>query len=278
MSKIRKALDKAKKSRGLTDDVVLDWEEAAPRETSPQKKQGQEDSREETRRDINPAYSCTRVLNTDPSALRKNKIVSICHENDVADQIKILRTEVLKGMEQGGGSTLLVTSAKRGEGKSITAINLALSIAQELDRTVLLVDANLRNPSIHRYLGFDNLPGLADYLKNGTKIPDLLINPGIRKLTVLPSGKPPRNPSELLGAPRMDALVREMKGRYPDRVIIFDSPSLLASADPLALARFVDGVLLVVEAEHTSKEDVRRSVELLKGSKIVGTVLNKARE
>ena len=227
---------------------------------------------------MNPAYTNTRVLDVDPAILRKNRIVSMCSNDRTAEQIKILRTEVLKSMGELGGRTIIVTSPNRGEGKTVTAVNLAVSLAQELDKTVLLVDANLRNPAVHRNLGLNDLPGLSDYLKDKRAVPDLLVNPGINKLTVLPAGKPIQNSSELMGAPRMEALVLAMKERYPDRAIIFDTPSLLTSADPLVLARFVDGVLMVVEAERTSREELRRAMELLEGRKIVGTVLNKVRE
>ncbi len=276
MSKIKKALDKAKMDRGTGDDIFVEWQEGqskgADRSGEPHK------TRERVRREVNPAYTNTRVLDVDPAILRKNRIVSMCSNDRTADQIKILRTEVLKSMGELGGRTIIVTSPNRGEGKTVTAVNLAVSLAQELDKTVLLVDANLRNPAVHRYLGLNDLPGLSDYLKDKRAVPDLLVNPGINKLTVLPAGKPVQNSSELMGAPRMEALVLAMKERYPDRAIIFDTPSLLTSADPLVLARFVDGVLVVVEAERTSREELRRAMELLEGRKIVGTVLNKVRE
>ena len=276
MSKIKKALDRAKMDRGTGDDIFVEWQEGqskgADRSGEPHK------IRERVRREVNPAYTNTRVLDVDPAILRKNRIVSMCSNDRTADQIKILRTEVLKSMGELGGRTIIVTSPNRGEGKTVTAVNLAVSLAQELDKTVLLVDANLRNPAVHRYLGLNDLPGLSDYLKDKRAVPDLLVNPGINKLTVLPAGKPVQNSSELMGAPRMEALVLAMKERYPDRAIIFDTPSLLTSADPLVLARFVDGVLVVVEAERTSREELRRAMELLEGRKIVGTVLNKVRE
>jgi protein-tyrosine kinase len=271
MSKLKKALEKAKEERlqagqtnGEPDDAIHVRQEP---ETRP----------EIDRCDVNPTYECTRVVNIDRDHLVRHKVISVCTENPASDQIKILRSEILNGIGALEGNSLLVTSARDGEGKTLTAINLAISIAQELDRTVLLVDANLRRPAVHRYLGLGENSGLSDYLQNKADISNLLVNPGIKKLTVLPAGKPLANSSELLAAPRMERVVKEMKARYPDRMIIFDTPPVLISADALALGRFVDGVVLVVEAEKTSKEDVVRVVELLKDRPIVGTVLNKAK-
>jgi protein-tyrosine kinase len=271
MSKLKKALEKAKEARYQAEGKLVQEETSAPAA-------GRDAAASKLGRcDINPFYQFTRVVSVDAAFLRKKKVISICHENGVADQIKILRAQILKVMKEIGGNSLLVTSANQGEGKTLTAINLALSICQELDRTVLLVDADLRTPSIHRYFGFDGEPGLSDHLKVRANIADLLLNPGIPRLTILPAGKPLANSSEILGAPRTELLVKEMKERYPERFIIFDSSSLLTSADPLVFSKFIEGVLLVVEAEKTTKTDLRRALELLEGRPIVGTVLNKVK-
>ncbi len=227
--------------------------------------------------EINPTYSVTRTISADPDILRKNKIISLFHEESVTDQMKILRTQILGTMERMGGNSLLVTSARPGEGKTLTAINLAISISYEVDHTVLLVDANLRSPRIHSYLGLNMEKGLSDFLLQQAEIPDLLINPGIERLVILPGGSALPNSSELLGGPRMEALVAEMKKRYPDRFIIFDSSSLLMSADPLVCAGFTDGILLVAEAEKTPVNDLEKATGLLKDKKLIGTLLNKAR-
>ena len=152
-----------------------------------------------------------------------------------------------------------------------------MSICLQVDRTVLLVDADLRRPAIHRYLGLDTVEGLSDYLLFQAEIPNLLINPDIEKLIILPGGKALPNSTEVLGSPRMESLVKEMKERYPDRFIIFDSSALLARADPLVFSRYIDGFLLVVEAEKTSTKDVEKALDLLKEKTVVGIVLNKAK-
>jgi non-specific protein-tyrosine kinase len=195
----------------------------------------------------------------------------------VGDQVKILQTQVLSEMERIPGNTMLVTSPRSSAGKTVTAVNLAISISHKLDRTVLLVEANLKAPAIQKYLGLKRGPGLSDYLLREAELPDLFINPGIEKLVLLPAGRPHTNSAELLGSPRMESLVSEMKSRYPDRFLIFDGSPLLTGADALVLSRFMDGILLVVEAEKTAAKDLERSLELLKGMKVIGTVLNKAR-
>jgi non-specific protein-tyrosine kinase len=216
--------------------------------------------------------------------LKNNKIFSLFEENPVTDQIKALRAQVLQRLEESGGNSLLVTSANSGEGKTFTAINLGVSIAQELDRTVLLVDADLRNPVFKHYdfasdfFGVEVGKGLADYLTDSIEIPDLLLNPGIKKLTILPGGRILPSSAELLGSARMKALVTELKNRYrEDRVIIFDSPALLVCTDPLVLSNYVEGILLVVEEERTTDKDIKRVTELLKDKPVLGTVLNKSK-
>jgi len=278
MSKLRKALEKAKESRQHDDASYKE----APRQTAsesegmvimPERRAPHDTAVEK----INPSYHQTKVCPIDLENLEKNRIISICHGNMVADRIKILRTQILNHLREAGGNTLLIASANSGEGRTVTAINLAIALSQQIDGTVLLVDSDLRNPSIHTLLGIDVTKGLSDYLRGKAEIPELLINPGIPRLVILPGGKPLVNSSELLGAPKMKLLVKEMKERYADRIIIFDSSPLLDSADSMVLSRFIDGILIVVEAEKTTKEDLKRTLELLKERPVIGTVFNKAR-
>ncbi|MEW6664898.1 MAG: AAA family ATPase [Thermodesulfobacteriota bacterium] len=231
-----------------------------------------------TGRDVSHTYSCTRVDRVDPGCLRRNKIVSLFPDETVTDQLKILHTQILNRMEGIGGNALLITSPNPGEGKTWTAVNLAIGMSHKLHHTVLLVDTNLRRPAVHRYLGLDCRRGLSDYLLHEAEIPELLVNPGIEKLVLLPAGRPLTHSTELLGSPRMEALVKEMKARYTDRFIIFDGSPLLSSADSLVFSRFVDAVLLVVESEKTPSKAAVRAMELLEGRKVIGAVLNKARD
>lgn len=227
---------------------------------------------------LDPVYRQTRVEPANPGVLLDNKIFSLLHGGVVSDEVKLLRTQVLQRLEELGGNSLLVTSARPGEGKTFTAVNLAVSIAHEVSRTALLVDADIRKPSIHERFGLGNPAGLSDYLVAKAEVAQLLVNPGLPRLTLLPAGNSLDNSAELLGSPRMGDLVDELKHRYPDRVLVFDSPSLLTTADALVFSRQVDGVLLVVEAERTARADVARALELLGGCPIVGLVYNKSRD
>jgi non-specific protein-tyrosine kinase len=272
MSKIKKALEKAKQDRNLMEGRGIQGAEGLATPSVPE-----EEARSLECMGINPTYCQTKTVNVDPKILKKNKILSYFHENGISDQIKILRTQVLDRMKDIGGNRLLVTSASPAEGKTLIAINLAVSISQELDRTVLFVETDMRTSSLHRYFGLEMKKGLADYLVGEAEIPDILLNPGIEKLVLLSGGRSLPLSAELLGAPRMQSLVREMRERYPERFIVFDGASLLSYADPLIFSRFIDGILLVVEAEKTSRQDLRRSLELLRDKTLIGTVLNKAK-
>jgi exopolysaccharide/PEP-CTERM locus tyrosine autokinase len=171
-------------------------------------------------------------------------------------------------------NTLLVTSSLSGEGKSVTAVNLAISLAQEFDHTVLLVDADLRKPSLHGFFGLEPKTGLSDCLQHGIDLGEALIRTGIGKLTLLPSGKPVRNPVELFSSQRMTDLVREMKNRYPDRYIIIDTPPVLLFAETLSLSYLVDGVVFLVREGRVTIENITEALTALKGTPVLGMVYN----
>lgn len=228
--------------------------------------------------EVNPAYVQTAVRPANPAAMREHHVVALSHENGISDHMKLLRTRIRNHMNGSGGNSILVTSVGPGEGKTFTAANLAVSFSHEVNQTILLVDADLRTPSVHRCFGIEAEHGLADYLLRGAPLPGLLVNPGIPRLTVLPAGSPVPNSTELLGAPNMGALVEEMKKRYADRFLIFDGSPVLTSADALVFSRLVDGVILVIEAERTSRKDLRRALEILQGVPLLGVVVNKLKD
>jgi len=280
MSKLKKALEKAKESREFEGGDFLKID--ADKRSEPSKRQGVK-SKTICRPEIDVSYSETKIKKIDDHVLKKGKVISLFHDIDKIDQIKSLRTQILNHFYEMNGNSLLVTSANPYEGKTFTAINLGVSIAQELDRTVLLVDADLRkHPRHHKdfatdFFGTDMTEGLSNYLLGQAEIPDLLINPGIERLVLLPAGRPLSNSTELLGSPRMVMLVNDIKTRYAnDRIVIFDCASLLSCADPLVLTRYVDGILMVVEEDRTTSEDLKKAMELLKDKPVIGTVLNKS--
>jgi non-specific protein-tyrosine kinase len=281
MSKLKKALEKAKETRAQDGQVFV-----KDSLKSQQTKEAIYKDLKECRPELNIQYSETKIKKIDDRVLKKGKVISLFHDLEKVDQIKTLRTQILNKLKEIGGNSLLITSANPYEGKTFTAINLGVSIAQELDRTVLLVDCDLKNHSNfnhHKIFGKDFFgtqmdEGLSNYLLEQAELQDLFINPGIERLVLLPAGRSLPNSAEMLGSPRMEMLVNDIKCRYPeDRIVIFDSSSLLTSADPLVLTRFVDGILLVVEEEKTTTEDLKKVRELLKDKPIIGTIMNKTK-
>ncbi|MGB7931191.1 MAG: CpsD/CapB family tyrosine-protein kinase [Gammaproteobacteria bacterium] len=219
----------------------------------------------------------TRYINLDDAVLRENRIITGLEPSDFTEAYNILRTQVLQRLKENNWNVLAVTSPGSGEGKTLTAINLAVSIAREVDYSVLLVDANLRHPWMLEHFGLSQHKGLSDYLIDNVPLSELLIqSERIKHLALLPAGQALTNSAEMLNSPRMAELVKEMKSRYHSRIIIFDLPPVLTSADALAFSPYVDAALLVIEEGQTQKQDVERAVELLGNTNIVGTVLNKA--
>lgn len=279
MSKLKKALEKAKETRGFENQNTQREIRQSPKTIIAHSKLD-----EKCRPEIEVCYSDTKIKKIEERLLKKGKVISLFHDTEKIDEIKTLRTQVLNQLNQVGGNSILITSANPYEGKTFTAINLGVSIAQELDRTVLIVDADLRKHNgRHKnfatdFFGTDMDEGLSNYLLGQAEIPDLLVNPGIERLVLLPAGRPLPNSAELLGSPRMVRLVNDIKSRYSnDRVIIFDSSSVLTSADPLVLTRYVDGILFVVEHEKTTADQLKKSMELLKEKPVFGTIMNKSR-
>jgi len=275
MSKLKKALDKAKGARD-NRETLLPANEQAMATVTP----GPEIKVETSSRTIEPepVIQQTRVVEIDLDWFKKNKALSFLLQNSTADNVKILRTQVLERLKKTGGNSILISSARPREGKTTIAVNLAFSIAQEISRTTLLVDADLRKPEVHRYFGLKVYQGLTEYLLGEAELSDLLINPGIDKLTILPGGRPLANSTELLGSPKMESLVQELKGRYSDRIVIFDTTSLLTQADPIVFSQYIDGIVLIIEAERTSSKDLERVLTLLKDKPVIGTLLNKTRK
>jgi protein-tyrosine kinase len=172
---------------------------------------------------------------------------------------------------------ILVTSSLPGEGKTFTAINLALSIANERDRQVLLIDADVARPSISRVLGIKSGPGLVDYLDGqDLSFSDIIVGTNLPGFRVVPAGKQHKHSTELLSSNKMALLVEELSNRYSDRIIIFDSPPLLAATQGDILAKLVGQVVLVVEAERTLQRMVMESVEKLASCDVVLAVFNKS--
>jgi Mrp family chromosome partitioning ATPase len=226
---------------------------------------------------VDVSYSRTRTTALSPRTLIENRIIAGFENRAEADLYRMLRTQVSQRLSRLGGTTLAVSSAHRGEGKTVTAVNLAISLSMDVNHTVLLVDLDLRAPSVSTVLGLKAELGLESYLTGAAEVADCLVNPGMDRLVVLPTLAPVHGSSEILASPRMASLAQELRGRYPDRLIIYDLPPLLAADDSLVFMEHVDGLLLVVEHGATRSQELERILSMIDGKKLIGTVLNKAR-
>jgi protein-tyrosine kinase len=223
---------------------------------------------------VSPNYTMSRSVQLVPDTIASNRCVGFFPGASEVEYYRLLRTQILQRAKEKGGNTIMVTSSIPGEGKTLTAINLAFTFAKEFKQTALLVDCDLRQQKIHEYLGLQSDRGLIDYLLNDRPVSDLMIWPGIEKLTLVSGGRAAAGSSELLGSPRMKDLVEDMKSRYSERFVIFDVPPLLSTADALAFAPFVDHILVVVRAGRTSIRDVNKALQLLPKEKVLGLALN----
>jgi capsular exopolysaccharide synthesis family protein len=222
-------------------------------------------------------YTQTRHAEISDEFLRNKRVITGSDPDAFTDAYGILRTQVLQQLRENRWNALAVTSPGFNEGKTLTAINLAISLAMEVSYTVLLVDANLRHPSVHSYFGMELEFGLSDYLVADKPLQEILVHPaGIQGLVILPGGKPLVNSAEMLNSPKMARLVEELKTRYPSRIVLFDLPPLLTTADAIAFSPYVDAALLVLEEGKTSTQDAQRAIELLKDTHLIGAVLNKS--
>ena len=259
MSRIEQALEKAVKMREARKEVVHEESGVSGGQVALHKF-------EVGKAVINPAAVDRHVVCiTEPRSL-------------ATEQYKKLRARIFRATTKDIHNTIMVTSSDVDEGKSLTAINLAVALSGEFDYTVLLVDADLRNPSIHKYLGIEQRKGLSNYLKGEVPLSDVLVKTGIGKLVLLPSGDSQENGTELLSSERMKMLVHELKSRYKDRYIIFDSSPLLVTADPISLGGFMDSVLFVIQEGRTSQKAVMQALSLSKGWNILGAVFNNVPE
>jgi len=186
---------------------------------------------------------------------------------------KVLRSRILHPKDGGAvPKTIMVTSAIPGEGKSFLTANLGISLANGVDQHSLLVDCDLRKPSLAAMFGMDESRGLVDYLRDHVDLSELISKTTMKKLSILTSGKPAVNPAELLSSSRMHALVEELSSRYEDRIIIFDSPPILIAAESSVLARQVDAIILVVRQGGASTTEVQKVVNIIGAERIIGTI------
>ncbi|MEJ5358047.1 MAG: polysaccharide biosynthesis tyrosine autokinase [Desulfobacterales bacterium] len=210
----------------------------------------------------------------DPGAMDRTLVTLLAPRSEEAEQFKILRTNILYPVSGLPPRTILVTSAAPGEGKSFVAANLAVSIAMNINRYVLLIDADLRKPDLHRRFGYGETPGLGDYLEQGTPLPRFLLKTSVEKLTLLPAGRPPDNPSELISSERMAGLLEEVANRYKDRLIVVDAPPIAVASESGVLARQVEGILVVIRHGKTRREEMQNLLSRVQPEKLLGCFIN----
>ncbi|MCG7864806.1 MAG: CpsD/CapB family tyrosine-protein kinase [Candidatus Thiodiazotropha taylori] len=263
MEKIKQALDRARDNRisktSLDKDRVVMSKDPESDFTS------------------NITYTKTKSVELSQHNLREKRVIIGDINDSVSDQYKVLRTHVLQKLKANQWNSLAITSPTEGCGKTLTSINLAISLAREVNHSVLLVDLDLRRPSIQNYFFNDEQPGISEYLNGNMELSEVLFNPGLDRLVILPGNKPFSNSSEMLSSPKMVQLVEDLKSRYPNRMVIFDMPPLLSCDDVIAFSPYIDSVMLVIEEGVTRKDELKRAIDLLGDTNMLGTVLNKSK-
>ena len=231
-----------------------------------------------------PPQAVARRVELDLDALARAGIVTpSAARSRIADQYRVIKRPLILNAVGKGASTIahgnliMVTSALAGEGKSFTSVNLAMSIAAELDHTVMLVDADVARPSVLRMLGLPPAPGLLDVLEQSDDLSNVLLRTNIDKLTLLPAGTAHPRATELLASDAMVQLLQEISTRYADRIVIFDSPPLLLTTESRVLATHMGQVVVVVQAEKTLQSDVQNALATIEACPVRLMLLNNAR-
>lgn len=264
MSKIHLALEKAERERGSKQESSPPVE--IPRERGSEQKAAPE---------IEVPWIREEERSLPAGEEFQRELVSLYEPGSLAsEQFRKLRTTIFRLMSTKPLRTLMVTSAVAKEGKSLVAANLAIGIANDLQAQGLLVDCDLRRPTVARWFGIKNGKGISNYLQGEPDLSGLIVNTELQKLKVLPAGKISDNPAELFGSKRMDDLVKELRSLDHDQFVIFDSTPVLATTEPQVLSKLVDGIIFVVRAGVTPRETVTQALLSIGREKIIGTVLN----
>lgn len=224
------------------------------------------------------AYSQTRRIKLSDDELKSRNIFAGFAHDPRSEPYRQLRSQILQRMRAESWQTLAITSPTAGNGKTLTAVNLAISLSQEVNQTVLLVDLDLRNPSVAAVLGVEDINyGIIDCVMKKIPMEDILLTPGYNRLVIAPGTPQGHHTSEILSSPQIQSLQEELKGRYANRLIIYDLPALLTSDDALVFAPKADAVLLVVEDGGSSEKELAQAIKLLQGANVIGSIVNKHR-
>ena len=273
MDRIRKALDLARLERAEPADITRADRGPAPvTEIAAETRPGAVQSPPKS-----IVYHRTRVFTPSPAVLEANRVVSPGSEDPAAAAFRMLRTQVLQRMDANGWRSLAVFSPGANDGKTTTAINLAISLANDRRHTVILVDFDFRRATLAARWGLSPEFGGDDALTGMAPVEDCLYHPeGFERLVLLPARSTLANSSEVIAGPRSRELVQELRSRYPERIVVFDLPPVLNADDALAFAPLVECGLVVAAEGRTRRNDLLRTIELLHKIPLVGTVLNRA--
>jgi protein-tyrosine kinase len=220
-------------------------------------------------------YRQTAVVELDEVVLEQQRIVAHRKSHPASRSFDLLRTQVLQKMAENGWRTLAVTSPTTESGKTVVAINLAIGIAQQTNRTSLLIDLDLRRPRVASSLGLKREVSLNQVFSGEARLEEALVNPGISRFVVLPTQKPVPNSSEVLASSKVAALMSELREKYTDRVVIVDLPPVLAADDVLAILPRIDCVLMVVGNGTSTRKEIEESMTRVSKFNMLGVVLNK---
>ena len=257
MERIREALDRAAAERDA----------AATTRPAP-------DAPLAARAGVDTAARITRVLPRDDAALARHRVRTGEEDDATTRAIKRLRTRVLQHLRTSDRRTLALTTPRSGGGTTWLTVNLAISLARELEHHVCLVDLNWQRPAVASHFGVQVEHTLIDVLEGSAALPEVLFATDLPRLVVLPGGRAGPRAAELLASGAVAALVAELRLRYPDRFVLFDLPPLLGYDDALAFLPNADALLLVARAGHTTREDTRTALDLLAGMPLLGVALN----
>lgn len=276
-SSIQKAIEKSRRSPS--------GEPRARSETSPPDtlQEEEEDSSliSEKAESASEGFRILHTAQTDREVMEENRFVSEVDDRSAIAAYKILRTRVLQRMRSNNWNSLLVTSTGAGEGKTLTASNLALSISRDVNQSVLLVDLDLQRSKVAEYFGFDNDigKGIGEYLIGKAELPDIVYSPsGLQRISIIPNRDPVAHSSDLLSSPRMKQLLAWIRQQSDREIVIFDMPPVLVDDDVLAFCPNIDAVLLVVSQGETDRVALEKAMDLLSETDLLGVVLNRCDE
>jgi len=266
LRKLSDALKKAAEEK----DKAFQRREQEPIITPPPAEPEKEQTYQET-----PAYEAGEKMEKLIVSAGVSKKIVVYHNpnSTIAEQFRVIRTHICSSEKSYNVRTFAVTSPNNGEGKTVTAVNLSVVMAQDFGKPVLLIDCNMRKPAVDSLLGLRGSVGLSEVLSGSLQLKDALVKTEITNLTVLPAGQMSVNPNELLASDKMKAVLAEARPQF--EAIVLDTPAVIPYADPRILGKLVDGIILVVRAGRTRREVVARAESVLKsvGVNILGYVL-----